>query len=370
MQKDNSIFKYLSKALYAFCAAIGYLTSSHLYAEDDQRLYRSAHYLGRGDTGIAVADDHEAILYNPAGIAQGKSIYKKIVLVSPMVEFSDDARSLVSELNADDADVSAILKSRVGKNEHIGLYNLTAIVLRRAAIGVVAGATTDILVYKSPDNGGLESVDAKVRQTMGPTFTLAESFWNETVLIGGTFKYLQRGQAQINANITDADSLKNLQESDLYGVGYGTSSDLGLMIKGGGMLQPAFGLTVNNLGGTTFTPTSSDAPVPDPLKQTVNLGFAVQPGTKISKFRLLGEYWDATNALNTSPYKKLRFGGELSIKDSLGFTGGIAQGWSSGGLYLDLVVLRIDGGIYIQEVSERAGVRPDKRLFVRVTAGF
>lgn len=338
--------------------------------EDDQRLYRSAYYLGRGDTGVAVSDNQEAIMYNPAGIAQGKGIYKRAILLSPMVEVSDDARNLARELGQENADIPTALRKRVGKNEHIGAYNLTALVLRRAAIGVVSGATTDILIYKSPSNGGLESVDANFRQTNGATFSLAESFWDERLLIGGTFKYLQRGQAKFSANITDADSLKDLKASDLYGAGTGTSTDLGIMVKGKSQIQPAFGLVAHNLGGTKFSPLSSATPVPDPLKQTVDVGFAIQPGTKLSRFRLLADYWDATNALSKDPYKKIHMGAELSIHDVVGFTAGLAQGWSSGGIYVDLYVLRLDAGIYIQEMADRAGVRPDKRLFLRLTAGF
>lgn len=344
--------------------------TSKIYAEDDQRIYRSAYYLGRGDTGLAIADDHEAIMYNPAGIAQGKNIYKRTILLSPMVEFSDDARNLATELSQDDVDTAATLRKRVGKNEHIGIYNLSALVLRRAAIGVVSGATTDILIYKSPQNGGLESVDANLKQTNGATFSLAESFWNETLLIGGTYKYLQRGQAKFSANVTDADTLKDLKTEDLYGVGTGSSTDLGLMLKGKSRIEPSFGLVVHNVGGTKFSPMNKTAPKPDPLLQTVDLGVAVQPGTKYSRFRLLAEYWDATNALNKNPYKKTHLGAELTIRDVVGFTAGMAQGWTSGGIYIDLYLLRIDAGVYIQEMDDRVGVRPDKRLFLRLTAGF
>lgn len=346
------------------------LTASSASADDDQRIYHSAYYLGRGDTGVAVADDQEAIMYNPAGIAQGKGIYKRTILLSPMVEVSDDARNLATELNQDNSDIPAVLRKRVGKNEHIGAYNLTALVLRRAAIGIVSGATTDILIYKSPNNGGLESVDANLRQTNGATFSLAESFLDERILIGGTFKYLQRGQAKFSANVTDADALKDLKASDLYGAGTGASTDLGLMLKGKSRIEPAFGVVFHNVGGTKFSALSATTPKPDPLKQTVDLGFALQPGTKLSKFRLLGDYWDATNALGTDPYKKMHLGAEISIQDAVGFTAGISQGWSSGGIYIDLYLLRLDAGVYIQEIAERVGVRPDKRLFLRVSAGF
>ena len=47
---------------------------------ESYRLYRSAYFLGRGDTGIADADNHEAILYNPAGLALGKGLIQRICI--------------------------------------------------------------------------------------------------------------------------------------------------------------------------------------------------------------------------------------------------------------------------------------------------
>ena len=135
-------------------------------------------------------------------------------------------------------------------------------------------------------------------------------------------------------------------------------------------METSIGATINNVGGTSFSALSDSAGAPTPLKQIVNLGVAMEPGTKISRFRLLGEYWDATNALKTSHLKKIHLGAELSVKDAIGVTAGLSGGWTGGGFYIDLYLLRLDGGIYIQEMDDRVGVRPDKRLFMRLTAGF
>jgi hypothetical protein len=345
-------------------------TARDAAAEDGQRLYRSAYFLGRGDTGLSIADDEEAVMYNPAGIAQGKGIYKRVILASPMIEASDDARDMAREISQDNSDIPSILKKRVGKNEHIGVYNLTAIVLRRAALGVFNGETTDILIHKSPEAGGLEGVKARMVTSNGAVFALAQDFWNQQLFIGGNVKYMHRGEANLEANVTDADALKDMKSDELYGTGMGTSTDLGLMWKIPGRLETSFGATVNNVGGTKFTPTSDAAPAPKSLKQLVNVGVAVQPGTKLSKFRLLAEYWDATNQLEQSKLKKIHLGGELSVRDIVGVTCGMSEGWTSGGFYVDLYLLRLDGGIYIQEMDDRVGVRPDKRLFLRLTAGF
>jgi hypothetical protein len=161
-----------------------------------------------------------------------------------------------------------------------------------------------------------------------------------------------------------------MTSSDLLRSGTGTSTDLGVLYKIPGNLQPSLGLTINNVGATHFTRMTADSAAPRGLKQIINIGAAIQPGTKISKFRLLGEYWDATNQLHQSKLKKLHIGGELSVRDMIGVTGGFSGGGSSGGIYLNLYALRLDLGAYIQEVDNRVGIRPDKRLFFRITAGF
>jgi hypothetical protein len=203
----------------------------------------------------------------------------------------------------------------------------------------------------------------------GVAFSLAQDLLDKRLFVGANIKYMHRGTASLDANITDAESLGNLETSDLLKSGIGTSADLGLIYKFNGLIQPSIAATVQNVGGTTFRRLTDEAPPPSPLKQIINVGFAIQPQSQLSKFKLLGEIWDVTSQVNTSRLKKLHLGAELSVRDMVGFTAGLSEGWSSGGLYLDLRLLRLDAGIYIQEVSDRAGIRPDKRLMFRLTMG-
>lgn len=339
------------------------------HAEDSQRLYRSAHYLGRGDAGIAVADDHEAIFYNPAGIAQGQGIFRRAIFLSPAFEFSDDARNMMNALQDEDADVPEVLRKRIGKNQHIGLYNTTSLVFRRAALSIFNAQTTDILVYKSPEAGGLEAVKAGLVASNGIAFSLAQDFLKQSLFVGATIKYLHRGTAKIDANITDADSLGNMDSSDLLRVGIGTSIDLGVIYKLPGLIQPSIAATINNVGTAKFRRMSDEAGTPETLKQAVNLGFAIQPQSRMSKFKLMADFWDIASQVNKSTIKKLHLGADLSVLDLVGFTAGLSEGWSSAGLYMDMRFMRFDSGIYIQEMADRAGVRPDRRMFFRLTLG-
>lgn len=345
--------------------------SSKVLAEDQERIYRSAYFLGRGDAGLSIADDQDAIFYNPAGVALGKGIFKKVVLLSPHVEISDDTRNLYREMVTEDGDKVEAVRSHIGKPQHVGVYNFTGVIFRRAALGFVSAGTTDLLVYKSPDAGALESIKGSFVQTNGVTFSLADSFASDHVYLGTTLKYLQRGQAKVDANVMDADKIQDMKSSDVLGVGYGGGADVGLMLRGKeGRINPSCGATVMNAGGTRFKAANENATALDNLHQTVNIGCAVEPGTKTSRFKLIGDYWDITNQLSNNGFKKTHFGMELSILNLVGFTAGLSQGAPSAGFYLNLYLLRLDAGMYTEEVDDRVGVRPDKRLFVRLMLGF
>lgn len=347
------------------------LSAAVAVAQDNSsKIYRSAYFLGRGDTGVACADNEEAIFYNPAGIAQGKGIYKKTVLVSPHVEVSKATRDLARRLAAEDGDTIDTVRDNVGKPNHVGVNNFTGIILRRAALGAIATSNVDLLAYKSPLDG-LEVVEAKADQTAGMTFTLAEGFFKNQLLLGATGKYLMRGKGEVSAAASEADKVQETMDdqANFMGTGTGGGGDVGLMWILGGRVNPSVGLVVNDVGDTKITPEEPTALDLD-VKQTVNLGFSVEPGTKYSKLRLLADYRDALGRTIENPRKKLHLGAELTVLNMIGMTGGLNQGYPTAGLYLDLYVLRFDFGFYSEELGDRVGTRPDTRYFMRIKAGF
>src|SRR5689334_2467079 len=93
----------LAFALVAIAASFVLAAPARAQLGED-RLYRSAYFLGRGDTGISIADEQDAIFYNPAGIAYGKGIYKKTVLAAPQIEVSESTRDLVRRLGIEESD--------------------------------------------------------------------------------------------------------------------------------------------------------------------------------------------------------------------------------------------------------------------------
>ena len=337
-----------------------------------QRIYRSAHFLGRADTGIADADNQEAIFYNPAGVASGKGIFKKLILGSPQFEISKDTRDLIRQIAIEKNEVGFdTLKSHVGETQHVGASQVSALVLRRAALSGFVGSEANILIYKSRDAGALESADANFVANGGGTFSVAESFFSDSFLVGVTGKYLRRGVAEASFSILDASNLNDITTNDYVRYGSGLGADLGFMLRNEKAKLPySLGLTVENMGSLNFTAENSSYAAPSALKQTVNFGLMLKPGTKVSALKILMDYRDLTSAVETNRAKKIALGAELNLKGVLGLMLGLHQGYPTGGVFLDFRVLRLDLAGYTQEMGEHLGSRPDPRYVFRLTAGF
>lgn len=333
-------------------------------------LYRSAYFLGRGDTGIAVANDEEAIFYNPAGLALGSGIYKKTILASPQIEFSRATRDLVRKVTLENADEVEAVRGNLGTPNHLGVQNFTGVLFRRAALGAIVSSNTDLLAYKSPRDGGLEAIRAATDESAGLTFTLAESFWSNHLNLGVTGKYLIRGRGYIEASVAQADQIQEQfkDKQNFIGLGQGEGADLGLMYLGGTSTPWSLGLTVNDIGDTNIRPEARTALDLD-LKQTVNAGLAIEPGTKTSRLRLLLDYRDILGRVERNWRKQLHMGAELTVANMLGISGGLNQGYPTAGVYCDLYLVRIDLGIYTEETGTKAGTRPDTRYLFRLKAG-
>lgn len=344
-------------------------------AEEYPYSYRSGYYLGRGDTGIAVADDEEAVFYNPAGLAVGKGIFKRIILLSPYVEVSKDTRDVVREITLQDSDPTETLRHHEGKPQHVGVANFSGVILRKVAIGIYGYSTSTILLFKDHEQGAFETIDAHSRTDLGLTFSLAHQLGKSNFYAGTTLKYIKRTEATIYANATDTSQVSKMSENNsLAMTGTGTGADVGLMYRSNTRTELALGLTINDVGGIQFIPEkSTDLPKNErPLKdnkQTINLGLAIVPGTKISKFKILADYRDILNSYDMSSFKKLHIGGELTVLDIVGMTGGLNQGYPSFGLYLDTRVVRFDIGAYGEEQGKYAGSRPDTRIFMKLSMG-
>ncbi|MEZ4741846.1 MAG: hypothetical protein R3B45_05275 [Bdellovibrionota bacterium] len=358
--------------LYVFFLIISLTPVS--YADEFPYTYRSSYFLGRGDTGLAIADNEDAIFYNPAGIALGKGLYKKTVFAAPMLEVSQDTRDVIRKIAVEDEAPTSILREHEGRPQHLGFNTFTGVILRRAALGAFASNSSTLMLFKDPDGGSLESLYVGSTAAAGMTFSLAQDFFNQTLLVGFTGKYIMKGQANFKASAAEAESLSSINPDSLAMKGQGTGADIGVMYKIPSQYNISLGLTIQDIGNTTFTPdqktdlSKKERPLKDNL-QTINAGIAVEPGQRASRFKFMLDLRDLENRTGNSFYRRFHLGSEITVKDIVGITVGINQGYPTFGFYTDIRVLRLDLGFYTEELDELAGRRPDNRYFFRLSAG-
>lgn len=354
------------------------LTASYLhldsiaYASEYPYTYRSSYLLGRGDTGIADADNEDAIFYNPGALAFGTGIYKKTVLPSLGLEFSSSISDMVTKIGLQDEETTDALREAIGVPQHVGLNLFSGVVFRRAALGAYATSRNTALIAKDPLEGATEKASLESSSTYGMTLSAAHDI-SDSQGVGLTTRIITKSQASVEFVATDADSLSGNDELVMTGSGF--AFDFGYLYKYKGATNMNLGVTVQNIGTTAFEPsTKSSLPKEDrPLKddpQTVNVGFMVEKVARLSSFKFLTDIRDLLNNTDSTIYKRLHMGSEISIDGYLGITVGLNQGYPTFGTYFDIRLLRIDAGVYTEEIGDTVGERGDKRYFLRLLTGF
>ena len=349
------------------------------YAKEYPSGYRSAYFLGRGDTGIASPHVEESIFYNPAGISVGKGVYKKIIIASPMLEISDDTKNVAHEIYLQERKPSDTILNHRGKPQSFSLNTLTAIVLRKVAISAYTMSRFSMMLSKSKEYAAFEQVSAKSQSDLAANFTLGDKLFSKNWHAGVTFQYLVRTQVGVTAVGSELSQLDKIEESAEKGVGRALRKNFGILyLKQTKKSDFSFGLTINDLGSTSFDKLEekedsdnplAEIPTLDSIPQTINLGLALTPKSYASKMRFLLDIWDIADVYGFSLAKRIHFGMELSVKDAVGFCVGLNQGYPTLGFYASIKLLRIDIGSYGEEIGETAGERVDQRIYFRLTVG-
>lgn len=351
---------------FAFMVSLA-ATSAFSQAYDYHRTYKSPYYLGRGDTGIAVADEQHSVFYNPAGIAQGKGIYKKTLLGTPSVAGSTASRDLARKIQYEKAPEREALLDAIGKPQHIGASASGGIFLRRAAIAASQSLQADILVSKSRETSGIEEVRASYLSDTVMGFSIGEKVLWDEFTVGTTVKIIQRSFADMTVSALESSVIKDLKDGDIAKQGDATGVDLGMMYRSGGARsQFSLGLTISDIGDTVFTPIDPNQTM-DPIYQTINLGLAYEAGPGRSKIRFLLDYRDLTGEIGKQPMENLHLGAEVTMADYIGFMLGMSEGYWSGGGYIDVRFIRFDLGAYTKEVGNYPGHRPDTRFYFQLS---
>ncbi|KAB8029161.1 hypothetical protein [Fluviispira multicolorata] len=364
---------YFKKIIFFIILLIEFLYFQKINSQELQREYRAARFLGRGDTGIADSNGGDSIFYNPAGTAQTKGILNEIAIVSPQVEGTDNIKSLYDSAQGNSNAID-ILAANQNKVFSAAAQNYTGIVFRKVSLAVMDRLNANAYVGIDPTTG-IPTANIYGVNRAGVYLTLAHDFFDQHLLIGINGKYIQKREADLKISALNVESqisnssLKSIIENSMK-QGSGIGADIGMLLVLHKESSTQIGLVYRNLGMQYrwVVPEGASAPTSEPT--VLDAGFKTSFGTKKSRVALFADMRDIANVENTDVGKRMHFGIEYSFLNSFGIMTGINQGYSTFGAFVSTKIIKVEGGVYTEEIGERVGTLPSQRFFGRIVFGW
>ena len=313
--------------------------------------------LAMGNAFVAVADDKNAMFYNPAGLARRKK--NRFGVVSPTVQVGKNTMSLLSDitkLGASDLEVSKLLEL-MEENAGRPMFFSTGVspYAYWPGIGFAIGLhqRAGFVLH----NNIAMDVDLGV-ELLAP-ISYARNFFEDRLSVGGSLKFVAFGGV---GGEFDIDSLTALSSDDggqkiedkLQG-GTGVGLDFGLLYTPVDQYEPTLGLSITDFGGTSFSkPDSDNLSAPTTRAMSINTGVSFKPYSDEKMYVRVS--CDAHSINRPIHYShKLHFGLEYGYLDIAKVQAGLKDGYLTGGVEIDANLLELRLATYFVDHAPVVG---------------
>lgn len=325
--------------------------------------------LAMGNAFVAVADDYNALFYNPAGLARLKTWSGEFL--NPFVEISTNTISAsedVLELQGGTTDgtdgVLNFLEKNTGKTHHFALGLTPHLIFPGFGFAVGLEVGTTLAVHREI------SMDVDFGPRLIVPIAFATNFFEDRLSIGAGIKLVAQGGIDREFSIKDIEAFaksKNDEAAtgasdgpkleDYVEGGFGVGADVGLLFTPIKTMAPTLGISVTDLGGTPFTKMDVQGEAlgaPSARLPSVNTGFSLMPWQANGMF--LRTSVDA-HAINQPVHysKKFNLGTEWGFHDIIKVQAGLHQGELSGGFEFDVFLFTMRFVTYAEQLGTIAG---------------
>ncbi|RCK79781.1 MAG: hypothetical protein OZSIB_3935 [Candidatus Ozemobacter sibiricus] len=335
--------------------------------------YETPRTQGMGGAVVAVADDHQALFANPAGLCQVND--KGYAVVNAHGEMNQDFRRVKNRTDGlSDADTpesraanNAKLSDVMGQQARLVAGNLAYYLGGRdghgfagaflyqavTEIGVIRPTSPRLQVRGDIDSVLLGSVARPITGGKRNLFNdIAHGWW------GATMKFLSRRSLDREY---DARDFAQLSESDLRAEqrkGATADFDAGTFWRLKNDWDTTLGLSVSNLLESEVDPSIGR------LRREWAVGATIKPlsGPPERKRKLLlaADLWDIAGTDGTF-FSRLRLGAEALVVPWLKVRTGVRGGYPTAGFTAEFREARLDFATYSEELGPRPGDREDRR---------
>ena len=331
--------------------------------------------LAMGNAFVSVADDFNALFYNPAGLARleewdGEFLNPSMEISAETTTFIGDLMDLANGSASDSKAVLDLIEKNTGKNHHGALSWTPHLIFPHFGFGIGAELDLGLTFHRYPSaflNAGPKVVIP---------FSFAMNFLEDRLSFGLSLKARVQGGIYHEFSIQDLEALKSSEGDNNSGPkledyvrgGYGMGADFGMLFTPMKPMEPTLGISISDLGGTSFEKMDIGGTAlgaPDQVLPSVNIGMSFKPIQTSSSYLLAAIDMHSIN----QPFdysKKLNLGVEWGYGTIIKIQSGLHQGYFSGGLQLDAGLLALRLASYAEEMGNVAGKSMDRRYIFQL----
>ncbi len=321
--------------------------------------YTSVRALGMGNAYTAIVDDGDSLFYNPAGLNRVSGV--NWTIIDPRVG-TDDVNIMQTINNfKSSSNLTGAIQSQYGKSEWANAGAKSIFTFPHFGAGLFGNSDTLLSVSNPPypqlnlqsytDYGGV----------VGFGFEPVPSF----VKFGMDTKYMIRTGTESIFTADQLATLSSTQISDaLKSTGTGYAVDTGLLVTLPSPIRPTLSFVWKNMGCTAFTKTAGPN-APPRIQDEMIIGGALEITAPLISISPTIDY-KYLNRGDIQFGKKISLGVEVSLP-LLNLRAGFNQGYYTGGVGIDLGIIKVDAASYAEELGEFPGQIEDRRYVVQAT---
>ena len=330
--------------------------------------------LAMGNAFVSVADDFNALYYNPAGLARLKDWSGE--LINPSFEFSKnlpsaihDATTLTNNSSDSAKSVMDLLEKQTGQNYHVAVGWTPHLIFKNFGFGLSLQIVGDMEFHRYP------SVDLDFGPRIIVPISIAHNFLEDRLSVGFTVKGRATGGVNHEFSIQDIQAFQSNKSSDSTNLtdfvegGTAVGADAGLLFTPIKYMEPTLGISVTDIGGTPYkvVNVSGKAKIgaPPPVPSSINAGVSCKPWSTEHAYLLTAVDMHSIN----QPFsfsKKLNAGLELGLGSIFKVETGLHQGYLSGGMQFDVGLLSLRLVSYAEELGTVAGTTESRRYALQL----
>lgn len=348
-------------------------SSSSAFADPYFGFHRGARTLGMGGAFTAVADDQNALYFNPAGLYQLKDKGFRLGILNPQVEASENSVDLFNDMNDVDKDDSAavadVMRKYVGENNHIKVATDLYTGFRAGSAGVMVSAlgqaTADIRIRNLVNPVAKIDAVADYGVMVGAGMDLPSV---SGLKIGATIKGIARSSLneEYTAEELADDNFDDIIDDDQMD-GSGISADIGVLYTTSALkfTDLNLALVVQNIPEMDFGDAMD-------TKTQINAGIAMsQKVLGMTVTEALDVYDFTDNAGGDDSFeKKVHMGVEVALPVILSVRAGLNQGYFTAGATVSFKIIKLDVATYGEETGVVGGQKEDRRNVAQISAGW